>query len=35
MGKLGKEERENERGEGDESSIILFDRAITQFQFCP
>ena len=25
----------NERGKGDGSSLILFNRAITQFQFCP
>jgi hypothetical protein len=30
MGKLEKEERENERGEGDGGSLILFNRAITQ-----
>jgi hypothetical protein len=29
MGKLGKEEKENERGEGDGGSLILFNRAIT------
>jgi hypothetical protein len=34
-GKLGKEERENERGEGDGGFLILFNRAITQSQFCP
>jgi hypothetical protein len=29
MGKLGKKERENERGEGDVGSLMLFNRAIT------
>jgi hypothetical protein len=29
MGKLGKGERENERGEGDGGSLILFNKAIT------
>jgi hypothetical protein len=34
-GRTGKEERENEKGEGDEGSLILFNRAITQSQFDP
>jgi hypothetical protein len=29
MGKLGKEERENERGKEDGGALILFNRAIT------
>jgi hypothetical protein len=28
MGKLGKEEMKNKRGEGDGGSLILFNRAI-------
>jgi hypothetical protein len=34
MGKLGKEERENKRDEGEGGSLVLFNRAITEFQFC-
>jgi hypothetical protein len=34
-GRNPKGENKNRGGEGDEGSIILFNRAITYFQFCP
>jgi hypothetical protein len=34
-GKTREGRRENERGEGDGGSVILFNRAIIQSQFCP
>jgi hypothetical protein len=33
-GRNSKGENENGGGEGDGGSLILFNRAITQFQFC-
>jgi hypothetical protein len=34
-GKTREGRRENERDKGDGASLILFNRAITQSQFCP
>jgi hypothetical protein len=34
-GRNPKGENENEGGEGDGGSLILFNRAITHSQFCP